>query len=62
MIINYSIYFLKHKKHPNSEKRVLNYQKLVCEEFLIYQLYCEVSQISTVLITKNNFVNSFLYR
>ena len=27
------------KKHPNLKKRVFNYQKLVCEEFLMHIIY-----------------------
>ena len=35
-VFHFGIY--GNKKHPNLEKRVFTYQKLVCEEFLIYTI------------------------
>ncbi len=34
-----TFFFYVNKKHPNLEIRVLDYQKLVCEEFLILLPY-----------------------
>ena len=36
---SYDFLFYVNKKHPNLEIRVLDYQKLVCEEFLMLLPY-----------------------
>ena len=43
------------KKHPNLERRLFAYQKLVCEEFLIYRIESndERCQFATVIITNS---------